>query len=459
MRRRAICNQFLEENMTSQTQRIRRIAGLLRSRLPELRLERVADPRSRRGRRWKHLSTLLRAALVGIMAGSKSLSNLESLTDEMSVSTRRMLRIERRVPDTTMRHMLIKLDPDELRLRVHGQIKTAHRRKALAPLGLPFGQVAIDGRSTALPDVEPDKVPKGSDGKWAEQFAQRCSQSSGHSYRLMRTITCTLVSARAKPCLDAVPIPARTNEMAHFSTVIRDLVKVYKRSRLFRLVSADAGNCSLANAHVVTGELNLDYLFRLKADQPTLLAEAKRLLGSRRARQAVAYTVDVVGKATETRRLHITSEMAGFLDWNHLRTTIRIRKEKHDIKTGKLLAKEDHYAISSLAIDTLSHDQWLQAFRGHWGVENQCHNTWDTAFQEDKQPWIKTDPKGMVAVLVLRRMAYNVLALFRGVTQRSEDHRQTPWKTVIRWVYNMLIAAQPSDLEGLRARKMARAGV
>jgi len=445
--------------MTSQAERTRRIAGLLRSRLPELHLERVADPRSRRGRRWKYLSTLLRAALVGIMAGSKSLANLESLTDEMSVATRRMLRIPRRVPDTTMRHMLIKLDPDELRLRLHGQIKTAHRRKALAPLGLPFGQVALDGRSTALPDVASDKVPKGSDGKWAEQFAQRCSQSGGHCYRLMRSITCTLVSARAKPCLDTVPIPAKTNEMGHFSTVIRDLAKVYKRSQLFRLVSADAGNCSLANAHVVTGELNLDYLFRLKADQPTLLAEAKRLLGGRRARQAVAHSVDVVGKTTETRRLHITSEMAGFLDWKHLRTTIRIRKEKHDIKTGKLLAKEDHYAISSLAIDTLSYDQWLQAFRDHWGVENQCHNTWDTAFQEDNQPWIKTDPKGMVAVLVLRRIAYNQLALFRVVTQRSEERRQTPWKTVSRWVYNMLIAAQPADLEGLRDRKMALAGV
>ena len=81
--------------MTSLTQRLRRIAGLLRSRLPELRLEQVADPRSRRGRRWKHLSILLRATLVGIMAGSKSLSNLESLTDEMERRIEeRVLRIE-----------------------------------------------------------------------------------------------------------------------------------------------------------------------------------------------------------------------------------------------------------------------------------------------------------------------------------------------------------------------------
>jgi len=151
--------------------------------------------------------------------------------------------------------------------------------------------------------------------------------------------------------------------------------------------------------------------------------------------------------------------MAGFLDWEHLRTTIRIRKEKHDIETGKLLEKEDHFAVSSLAIDALSPDQWLYAFRAHWGVENQCHHTWDTAFAEDDHPWIETDPKGMVAVLLLRRMAYNLLALYRSVTQRAEDVRQTPWKTVMRWLYNMLIAAQPTDVKGLRSRKVASVGL
>jgi len=284
----ASCNNILEVNMARHARRTRRIAGLLRSRLPELGLERVADPRSRRGRRWKKLFVLLRATVLGLMAGCKKLSDVEALTDEMSLAARRMLGIPQRAPDTTLRSALIRIDPDEFRRRIHGQVKAAHRRKALSPFGLPFGQVAVDGRSTTLPDVAPEKAPKGSDVEWAEQFAQRCSQGSGHSYRLMRTITCSLVSARAKPCIDAVPVPASTNEMGHFATVVRDLVKTYERSKLFRLVSADAGNCSEQNARVVTAELGLEYLFRLKGDQPTQLAEAKRLLGGRRARQAVA---------------------------------------------------------------------------------------------------------------------------------------------------------------------------
>jgi len=436
--------------MAQPVRRTRRIAGLLHSRLPDLKLEQVADPRKRRGRRWKELPVLLRTAVVGIIAGCKSLTETEALTDELSVAMRGMLRIPRRVPDTTMRQTLCRIEPDELRARLHAQIKAAQRRKSLSPMGLPFGQVAVDGRTTALPDVAKQDAAEGSDVAWAERYAQR---SSGSEKRLMRTVTCSLVSARAKPCIDAVPIPAATNEMGHFETVVRGLVDVYGRGQLFSLFSADAGNCSEKNARLVAGELKLHYLFRLKADQPTLLAEAKRILGRRPPRQAIAETVDVVGSTTQTRRLYLEDKMAGFLDWDHLRTTLRIRKETCDNDTGKLLTVEDHYAVSSLPLDALSALQWLAAFRAHWGVENQCHHTWDTAFREDHKPWIETDPKGMVVVLLLRRLAYNLLALYRSVTLRSDEQRQTPWRTLLRWVYNTLIKAQADDIAGLRTRK------
>jgi hypothetical protein len=434
----------------------RRIAGMLRRRLPEIGLDQVADPRRRRGRRWKNLPVLLRSALVGLVAGCKSTGETEALTDEMSVDMRRMLGIGRRVPDTTLRQTLIRVEPDEVRARLHAQVKAAHRRKALGAEVLPFGQVAVDGKSTALPDVAEEDAPPSSDVAWAERYAQRSSSSAK---RLMRTMTCTLVSAGAKPCMDAVPIPASTNEMGHFATVVRGLVLTYGGLGLFKVVSADAGNCSEANGRLVVKELGLEYLFRLKADQPTLLSEAKRLLGRLGPRDAVAKTEDVVGSTTETRWLYLTDEMAGYLSWEHLQTTLRIRKERHDNETGKLLETEDHYAISSLPKEAVSPAQWLYAFRAHWGVENQCHHTWDTAFSEDDKPWIEADPKGMVVVLLLRRLAYNLLALYRSVTLRSDEHRHTPWKDMLRWVYNTLISARADDLDDLRTRKAAPSGI
>ena len=69
------------------------------------------------------------------------------------------------------------------------------------------------------------------------------------------------------------------------------------------------------------------------------------------------------------------------------------------------------------------------------------HHTLDTAFAEDNRPWINADANGMLVVLLLRRIAYTLLTLFRSVTQRSDDARAIAWKSLMRWVWATLIAA------------------
>ncbi len=164
-----------------------------------------------------------------------------------------------------------------------------------------------------------------------------------------------------------------------------------------------------------------------------------------------------------TRRLYMTTEMACFLDWTHLQTTLRVESEMVDIETGEVVAQKEEdvnrYFISSLEGDGLTAPQWLKLVRMHWGVENNCHNTWDVAFEEDDRRWIVADPKGAMNVMLLRRIAYNMLALFRTVTQRSEENRMTPWKDILRWVYNTLVAAQETELAGLRERTAVTAEI
>jgi len=152
--------------MAQDQRMLRRIAGLLNARLPEAQLDAVADPRQARGKRWRRLETLLRAAIMGLVAGCRSTADVEALTAEMSLSMRRLLKIPRRVPDTTLRTTLIGLSPNELRRCLYAQVRAAHRRKALGPLGLPFGQVAIDGKMTAL-------------DTWDDRYAQRQTHSAG----------------------------------------------------------------------------------------------------------------------------------------------------------------------------------------------------------------------------------------------------------------------------------------
>lgn len=90
-------------------------------------------------------------------------------------------------------------------------------------------------------------------------------------------------------------------------------------------------------------------------------------------------------------------------------------------------------------------------------MENNCHNTFDTVFSEDDKPWIEDSPRGALAVLLLRRIAYNLLALFRSVTQRSEERRRMPWADLLRGIAQALVAITDAHLAGLRPRMHAAA--
>ena len=115
------------------------------------------------------------------------------------------------------------------------------------------------------------------------------------------------------------------------------------------------------------------------------------------------------------------------------------------------------FFVSSRAPELLTPDQWLYVVRAHWGVENNNHHTLDTAFAEDDRPWIEADANGMLAVLLLRRIAYTLPALFRAVTLRSDDNRAMRWLVLLRWVRDALVALAAEHIENLRPRQLAAA--
>src|SRR5580704_7216857 len=110
--------------MAQEARLTRRMIGVLTARLPEARLEQVKDPRGVKGRRWA-LPVLLRAVLVAMVAGCKSLALVEALTAEMSVPLRKRLGIARRIADTTLRDALCALDPEQLRGPLHALVRAA----------------------------------------------------------------------------------------------------------------------------------------------------------------------------------------------------------------------------------------------------------------------------------------------------------------------------------------------
>ncbi|MFN0062048.1 MAG: hypothetical protein ACKVPX_05990 [Myxococcaceae bacterium] len=184
-------------------------------------------------------------------------------------------------------------------------------------------------------------------------------------------------------------------------------------------------------------------------------------LGGRTQESANAQSEDVLSdKSVVTRRVFL-KEKRPLLRWSHACTFIRVDSEIRD-SDGKLVRQKTadgkwvdvvtRYFLSSLPRAAMTDAQWLLVVRRHWAVENNVHGTLDLAFKEDDAPWIEASPQGALAVLLLRRVALNLLGLFRSVTQRSDEKRATPWKQLMRGVYLALVTATEEVLAGIRHR-------
>lgn len=139
-----------------------------------------------------------------------------------------------------------------------------------------------------------------------------------------------------------------------------------------------------------------------------------------------------------TRRVWL-QEVPGYPWWSHARTVIRVHTTSED-KTSHAVTQEDRYAISNVPVRASSkatpqerrgtHDvlriglaasQWLRLIRLHWGVENNCHCLWDKLMHEDHKPWL-FEPKGMLSMQVLRRVASVFLAVYRATHSPGAAH-------------------------------------
>ncbi|MBX3131243.1 MAG: transposase [Polyangiaceae bacterium] len=337
--------------------------------------------------------------------------------------------------------MLCQLDPQQVTAALHSTVRAAHRRKSLRSDALPFAVVSLDGKSTAISSCD--------DGIAQRQTGEDPSALVG----AVRTITSTLISNSAKPCIDVFPVPARTNEMGAFSAALDQLMTTYPALDI-RLVSYDAGAVSLANASAVV-ERHLHYLFCLRATQPTLHDAARSWLGTRADTSCDFRDERREGGCTVTRLLFIGRAQEGPEGWEHLRTILRVKTIT--VRSNGCTTTDERYLMSSLASDRLSPRQWQTIIRLRWGVET-CHQILDTALSEDDHPWITGHPRGMLVVAILRRIVFTLLAIYRAITQRSDERRQMPWKLLLEEIWTVLITASPEALLGLRHRPLAPSG-
>jgi hypothetical protein len=216
----------------------------------------VADPRDQRGRRWS-LNALLNGLLLGLMTNRGSLRGVERLTELGGRQVRRVC--ARRVPDTTLYNLVAQLQPAGLRAQLQAQIHSLWRSKSLAPVGLPCGVAAMDGKSLlCAPEID-------------DPHAQRIHPPDRPPYENLRVVRTVLISSAAKVALDQLPVPGETNEMGIFGEAFRALEE--NCSALYEILSVDAGFGSEKNMRQVHAA-NKGYLLALKDNQPELRREA-----------------------------------------------------------------------------------------------------------------------------------------------------------------------------------------
>jgi hypothetical protein len=330
------------------------------------------------------------------------------------------------VPDTTLWDIFPRLDIEQLRQQSRRQVRMFWRAKSLEPEGLPCGVVSFDGKG--LGALEHD----------ADGDAQKNYRQDGSPYWLSRMMRVVLTSSAAKPCLDQIPIGAKSNEVACFGNFFDEVVAAY--DPLFEIVTGDAGLTSKANADRIHAK-DKAYVLALKDNQPELLAEAKRLLTPRLGQEPDAQSAwePYQGKQVQ-RRLYRTDHIAGYHEWNHLQQAWLVEQLTRD-KDGKV-AVEHRFFVTSLRRGRLSSEQILLVVRGHWGIENNCFWTLDTRWKEDAMPWCASG-KAVEAISWLRLMAYNLmqLARVRHLRSRCGDAIRGPapaWNRIFAWVRQAL---------------------
>jgi hypothetical protein len=223
--------------------------------------------------------------------------------------------------------------------------------------------------------------------------------------------------------------------------------------RLFRVIMYDAGGAShdnlkavlAAGKHAVFQIANPNWVMYqtielLLGNQPSDVVEEEVVSSRKRVvRHLTVLPVRPTGKKNPT-------------IWPEVKTVLKVYSETYE--DGELTGTKTRLYVSSLEHTELTAAGWLKLIVCRWGVES-AHQILDVSFAEDKRPWITSDAQGALAVMLLRRVAYTVLALYKWITQRSEDKRLMPWRKLMERIKDVLKWASHEAVADLRPRTFA----
>lgn len=404
----------------------------------------IDDPRGEKGRQiaWRSLVGLLAVGMVTRKTSLRQVSE-QSSPKRMHKTVRRFLRLRRRkVSASKIRDTVLDVDWKQARQAVVDSVKKEHRLGNLAPVELPFGVVAIDGKGGAK--IEDEEQFDHSYVQRVEPDEEDESEESGNEpYGLIRFHRTCLVSAPGTVCIDQRPIPGDTNEIGALPETLEQLWEAYNQTNLFEMIVADAGNCSEGCARQID-EKGYLYGLRLKKNTGEIHREAVRRLGGdddgewdfRPSEKLDPGEPDMEfrdrsdGKDVVYRLWTTSLAEVGYMDWDHARTLVRLQRIDQTSEGEPTVG--NRYVVFNLPVDRLSSAQWITLVRIYWRCENNNHWPADVIWREDAaEPSWSTDPDGIIATSFFRMFGLNVISVLRAMTRRNTQPIHPPWEEAI----------------------------
>lgn len=147
-----------------------------------------------------------------------------------------------------------------------------------------------------------------------------------------------------------------------------------------RLVTGDALYCQRTVCQQIL-DAKGQYLLVVKENQPTLYADIALLFAEPPVGEvfATAQSCDRHGDRTETRRIWVSTALAGYLDWPGVQ---QVAKVERICEHKGLMTMQVRYVITSLG-PQVTPQQMVKHVRGHWAIENRLHYVRDVTFGED----------------------------------------------------------------------------
>jgi predicted transposase YbfD/YdcC len=326
-------------------------------------LARVADPRHRRGVRYR-LAVILGLAMCAVLAGARSFTAIAEWAADADAQTLARLGVTGVVPsESTFRRTLQRLDADAFD-DLAG--RWAQSRTAPGPQGRRV--IAVDGKTL---------------------------RGSGHGGQDSRHLLAALDHAHGV-VLGQVEVGAKTNEIPLFTTLC-DRIGIQDAE-----LTADALHAQREHARYLARR-GAHYVITVKGNQPGLHAQLAALPWRD---VPVAYDKREHGHGRTERRILKVTAVARGLAFPHARQAIQIVRRRKNKGTW---SRETCYAVTSLTETQASPAQLAAIIRGHWGIEDRLHWVRDIDFDEDRSQ-VRT-AAGPQIMASLRNLAITILRL------------------------------------------------